>query len=177
MKTQLLTALLLSLSFSASVAAQTDSLTTADTIIVTAEREGSWLNLQEKWQHLAHIGKMAWPANWFKDKHRGEADSCLVLNESTTATANEALPRFYNTLALKLSQSKVSHSLRISWDKKQKPQQLVIFNLAGEKMLEFKLAYAGLGELEVPVQQLLPGTYLVQVSAGSENATLAFEKK
>lgn len=175
MKPQFLTVLFFSLSFTAATAATTEPGT--DTITVIAQKESSWLNLQEKWQHLAHLGKMAWPANWFKDKHKGEADSCIVLHETATVKANTGLPRFLNTLDLSLKQQKVSQSLTIRWDKRKKPQQLVIFNLAGEKMLDFKLAYAGLGELEVPVQQLLPGTYLVQITAGAENATLAFEKK
>lgn len=177
MKTQLLTALLICFSCTTSVAAQTDSLPAADTIQVTAQKESSWINLQGTWQHLAHIGKMAWPANWFKEKHKVDSDSCLVLTPASEAKSREELPRFYNSMELTLKQQKVSHSLRISWDKKKKPEQLVIFNLSGEKVLDFKLAYAGLGELEVPVNQLLPGTYFVKITAGTENATLAFEKK
>ncbi|GEM_PF-5333386 len=179
MKTHLLTALLLVMSLGQSKAMMTpkSSPATTDTIEIASRKETSWLSLQEKWQHLAHIGKMAWPANWFKDKHKADADSCLVLEADKPAEDLNEAPRFYNTLKLELGQKKVSNSLRLSWDKTKRPQQIAIFNLQGEKMMEFKLAYAGLGDLEVPVQQLLPGTYLVQVVAGNENATLPFTKR
>lgn len=176
MKAYQITAILV-FSLSTSQVHATSNPSTTDTITVSAPKESSWINLQGTWEHLAHIGKMAWPANWFKDKHKADSDSCLVLTTASEERSREELPRFYNSMHLELKQQKVSHNLRISWDKKKKPEQLAIFNLSGEKVLDFKLAYAGLGELEVPVYQLLPGTYFVKVTAGSEAATLAFVKK
>jgi hypothetical protein len=132
----------------------------ADTVQVVANKTPFFDHPWEK------IGKIMWPANWFK---KAKSDSSQQLNPIE--------PRFENQLQVSLKHAKVKQLLRVRWDKTQKPRQLAIFSLEGEKMLDFKLAYAGLGDLELPVAQLIPGKYLLRILGEAGEATLMFEKQ
>jgi hypothetical protein len=146
-----------------------------DTVEISAPKQHNWFSLQRQWQHLAHFGELIWPANWFKSRPSA-SDSCveeLVLDDAR----RDDLPQFRNTLGLKLKQEKVNSNLSLSWDRSKKPEQLAIYQISGEKLIEFKLAYAGLGEMEVPVDRLKPGKYLIRMQAGSDDAILPFTKK
>lgn len=133
--------------------------TPTDTVQVVASKTHFFDHPWEK------IGKIMWPANWFK---KNKSDSCQQLSH--------AEPKFENQLQVSLKQAKVKQLLRLRWDKTQRPRQLAIFSQTGEKMLDFKLAYAGLGDLELPVAQLLPGKYLLRIQGDAGEATLMFEK-